>query len=569
MFVLILSILFALLGAWLLIKPPKITMTGRYNDQTTMFPTWIFRAGGAFSVLCGFIAFLSLSYVNVGADNIATLHRVYMASDLPEGRIIALDGQKGPQADILGPGFHISPFIRFLNDIDADHPVVEIPSGGYGLLVARDGAPLRDNQFIADKWPEDQVENMLDARYFLENGGQKGTQLDVLRPGKYRINPLLWEVKIQEAVDVPTGTVAVIRSNVQTAKQCKPIAIEGETGASVSTPIVPNNCIGVWAEPLMPGRYYLNSVAYIPTIIPTRLTTWTYKGGYSKRTIDLDVESDGTISQKESSEKVGVPENATGEAITVRAEGWEFPVEVRAVVQVHPKDAPIVVASIGDLKKVEDNIVTPTVRDVLRTIGGAEGRKVMDFVTKRDEIVSAAEAVVAVEAAKAGVSLQELRLGEAAIPPELMIATLREQLAVQLKATYVQEKAAQAERIATEKERATANQQPMLVKAELERDAAQFQKQRAKLEGEGERDRLIAIAAGQQKQTDVLGADRVAALRMFEMALQAAVQNPEIVKVPVVNVANGDGGTSLEGAAAILGASNLVNAAGANTVKSE
>lgn len=549
MFTIILTLIFIGLAGWLMSKPPAF------------IPGIIGRGVGALCAVFALALFLSLSYINVPADKIATSSRVYGGEDLPDGRIIALKGQKGPQADIYGPGFHIEPFVRFFYEIEY-HDMQFVPEGQYGILVAKDGVSLRPGQFLADPWREGEFDDMLDATYFLENGGQKGAQLEVLKPGQYRINPLLWNIRMQPALDVPTGSVAVIRSNVQTAANCEPIAIEGVTGAAVSTPIVPVDCIGVWDEPLMPGRYYLNNTAYVSTIIPTRLVTWVYAGGYNKRGIDLTVDKDGNITQKDTNKAVSMPTGAADEAITVRAEGWEFPVEVRAVVQVHPKNAPIVVASIGNLENVENNIITPAIRDVLRTIGGMKGRKVMDFVEKRDEIVAEAEGIVAAEAQKAGVSLQELRLGEAAIPPELMVATLREQLAMQLKATYIEEKAAQKARIAVEEERAKADQQPMLVKAELERDAAEFAKERAKLEGEGERDRLVAIAAGQREQTEVLGAEQVARLRMFEMALNAAVANPDIVKVPMVNVSGTGGGGSLEGAAAILGASNLVNAAG-------
>ena len=42
----------------------------------------------------------------------------------------------------------------------------------------------------------------------------------------------------------------------------------------------------------------------------------------------------------------------------------------------------------------------------------------------------------------------------------------------------------------------------------------------------------------------------------MEKALDAAIQNPEIVKVPTVQVQGSAGG--FEGAAAVLGASNLI-----------
>lgn len=508
-------------------------------------------------IAAGLFGLISRSFVIVDANEVGHLKRIYLSSDLPAGNIIAVSGEKGPQADILGPGFHFVPLIKILNDVEY-MPVTSVPEGKYGLLVAKDGHPLRDQQFITDKWPDGNFSDMLNAAHFLTKGeGQKGPQLDVLRPGKYRINHYLFDVKMAKALDVPTGHVAVIRSNVQTIEDCPTEKNSGgETGASVATPIVKKGCIGVWDEPLRPGRYYLNEKAYIATIIPTRLQTWSYKGGYTKRQIDLRVDDNGKIQQTESSVKQPEPKNAASSAILVRVEGWTVPVEMRVIVQVHPENAPIVVATIGDLQKVEDNIITPAIRDILRTIGGKEDRKALDFMSKREEITKLVEVAIAQEGLKAGVSIQEVRMGEPAIPPELLVATLREQLATQLKATYLKEQQAQKQRIAVERERATADQQAQLVTAEIAKQAAKHKKEQLRLEGEGEKLKLMEIAKGQKAQADVLGKGRAMQLQALEKALEAATANPEIVKVPMVMVQGS--GSGYEGAAAVLGASNLI-----------
>ncbi|KAG1658088.1 hypothetical protein GQR58_023133 [Nymphon striatum] len=440
--------------------------------------------------------------------------------------------------------FILIPLVQILYNIEY-RPVIDIPEGSYGLLVAKDGLPLRSNQFIADTWGDENFDKMVDATHFLTEGkGQKGPQLDVLRPGKYRINQYLYEVKLGKALDVPTGHVAVIRSNVKTAENCTNTSmIMGKTGESVATPIVPKGCIGVWDEPLPP--------AYVSTIIPTRLQTWTYKGGYNKRIIDLTVDDNGTIKQKESTVVIPVPKNAADRAINVRVEGWTIPVEMRVIVQVHPKNASQVVASVGNLKQVEDNIITPAIRDILRTIGGSGDRRALDFIEKRDEIVSLVENAIGKEGLKAGVSIQEVRMGEPAIPPELLVATYKE--------TYAKEKIAQQQRIAVERERSTANQQEELVRAEIAKQAAEFEKEKLRLEGEGQKLKLIEIALGQKEQAKVLGEERVMQLQALDKILQAAVQNPDIVKVPSVQVSSQSGSGSLEGAAAVLGSSNLIN----------
>lgn len=500
--------------------------------------------------------FLTLpSYVIIDADEVGLLKRKFLASKLPPGRIIASNGEKGPQAEILGPGFHFRPFIRIINKIEYT-PVIEIPEGHYGLLKAQDGAPLHKGQFIASPWPENKFSKMLDAEYFLNEGkGQKGPQLNILPPGKYRLNSYLFKVKVAKALDVPTGHVAVIRSKVQERNDCPNESLQAEND-QVTAVIVPTGCKGVHAEPLKPQAYYLNREAYEATIIPTRVQTWSYKGGYTKRQIDLSVDDNGKIKQTETTREEITPEDAADRAIIVRVEGWTVPVDVRIVVQVSPENAPLVVASVGDLQKVEDKIITPAIRNIFRTIGGHPERKVLDFIEKRDEINKLVLEEISKIAAKAGVTVQEVHMGEPAIPPELLVATLREQLASQLKETYLREQEAQKQRIAVERERATADQQSQLVAAEIAKQAAAHRKQQLKLEGEGEKLKLMEIAKGQQAQANVLGKERAMQLQALEKALAAAITNPDIVKIPTVQVTGAGGG--YEGAAAVLGASNLI-----------
>ena len=520
------------------------------------------------SVLCvlGVVGFLTRSFVIIEGNMVGHLDRIYLAGDLPPGKIIAKGGQQGPQARILGPGLKVIPFIRVLYDV-TPFPVIEIGEGMLGFVTAKDGLPLKEGQFIAEAWPEAKFEKMLTAEYFLGEGkGKKGPQLTVLRPGSYRINHYLFEVKMHPALDVPTGHVAVIRSNVQENVNCDVAVTPKAIESKVATPIVKKGCIGVWDEAINPGRYYLNPKAYVATLIPTRIQTWTYKGGYTERKIDLTVGNDGKITQQSSERPVPIPDNAADKAINVRVEGWTVPVELRALIQVHPKNAPIVVASVGSLDDIENKIVTPVIRDKLRTIGGSKDRKVLDFISKREIIAAEVLATVAAEARKAGVTVQEIRLGEPAIPPELLVATLREQLATQLKHTYTQEKAAQAERIKVEKDRATADQQHVLVKAEIGKQAANHYKIQLKREGEGQKLKLMEIAKGQQAQVNVLGKERTMQLQMLEKTLAAAVKNPAIVKVPVVNVL-GESGGGLNSAAAILGSSNIVQMLNSQKIK--
>jgi hypothetical protein len=46
------------------------------------------------------------SYVHVDSDEIAVLNKIYGTTSLPGEHIIATNGEKGPQAEILTPGWH-------------------------------------------------------------------------------------------------------------------------------------------------------------------------------------------------------------------------------------------------------------------------------------------------------------------------------------------------------------------------------------------------------------------------------------------------------------------------------
>ncbi|MFU0418313.1 hypothetical protein, partial [Acinetobacter baumannii] len=52
-----------------------------------------------------------------------------------------------------------------------------------------------------------------DARLFLQNGGQRGPQLDVIPPGTYRINPLLFKITLAQMTSVPQGKIGVVEAH--------------------------------------------------------------------------------------------------------------------------------------------------------------------------------------------------------------------------------------------------------------------------------------------------------------------------------------------------------------------
>jgi hypothetical protein len=575
----------AIAGVFIIAVLPSL-LPDRYKAVLPSSVIWLL---GALVIL---FALASTSFVYVPDGYSAHLFRIYLGRSLPPGKIVAADGENGPQARILAPGLHIEPLVNVLYDVDTSRPELEVPQGKVGILTARDGAVLRFGQTFADPFPPEFGNQMLDAERFLKDGGQRGQQLSVLTPGRYRLNHYLWEVDMVDAVEVPAGLVGVVKSNVHAAvdfgtlkadkpDNCATSGGNGDRGEQrIDAPVVPVGCIGIWAKALQPGKYYLNQNAFTIIDVDTRAQVWTYGGGYTRAQIALTVDAKGEIVQKRTEVEVPIDKDNADRAVFLKMEGWDVPLELRVVAQVAPQDAACVVAGIGTLKQIEDRVLTPSIRAITRDVAGgtyevteakvdengrpvldADGKpiivtvnrptKVLDLINQRPLIESEIERRIRPEGRKSCITIREVRLGEPAIPPELLVAVRREQLATQLAKAFIQEQAAQQQRVTSEKAKATADQQAELVKAEIEVQRSVQLAQAARNAGQGDRDKLAAIAEGQKKQMEVLGLDATVKLRQFELVLQFAQQHPEVVAamfnnahkfVPQVTVGQGSEG---------------------------
>jgi hypothetical protein len=539
------------------------------------FTDTVARALGAIVII---FAIASTSFVRVPDGHLGQLFRVYGGGSLTEGRIVAVHGENGPQGKILTPGFHPWLLVNVLYDVDTSKPEVSIPKGKVGVLTAKDGASLRAGQAFADPFPASFGFKMLDAEVFLLNGGQRGPQLSVLTPGKYRLNRYLWDITEVDAKEVKAGFVGVIKSNVHadidfgTLKADKPakcdLLTRPDDKGRLDAPIVAVGCTGVWDKSLQPGQYYFNPEAFALTEIDTRAQVWTYAGGYRRANISLTVDAKGDIVQNRTEVEVPKDKDNADVAVFVKMEGWDVPLELRVVAQVSPSDASCVVAGVGTLRQVEDRVLTPSIRAITRDVAGGsyeiteakvdengkpildkDGKpifvtvnrptKVLDLINQRPLIEGEIERRIRPEAQKSCVTIREVRLGEPAIPPELLVAVRREQLATQLARAFIQERAAQEKRVDSEKAKATADQQSKLVESEINVQRSVQNAQAARNEGQGERDKLSLISEGQQKQVGVLGPESTVKLRQFELMLDTIARfanaHPEVFTAALAN----------------------------------
>jgi hypothetical protein len=132
-----------------------------------------------------------------------------------------------------------------------------------------------------------------------------------------------------------------------------------------------------------------------------------------------------------------------------------------------------------------------------------------------------------------------VHLGEPAIPPQLLVAARREQLAAQFANAFILERLAQEKRADLERVKANADQQPALIAADIEVQRSSKLRQAQLNAGVGERDKLAAIAEGELKQMDVLGFEATVRLRQFELALDRisgfADSHPDVIAAALVN----------------------------------
>jgi uncharacterized membrane protein YqiK len=154
-------------------------------------------------VLLLLAAWLTVRYIP--NQRVGVVEKLWSSSgSVSEGRIIALNGEAGYQADLLRGGIHFGLW-RWQYRV---HKVslVTIPQSKIGYVYARDGEPLPPSQTLGHVVL---CNNFQDARTFLgESGdgngesvrGQRGRQRAILREGVYAINPALFVVITEDSV---------------------------------------------------------------------------------------------------------------------------------------------------------------------------------------------------------------------------------------------------------------------------------------------------------------------------------------------------------------------------------
>ncbi|MCJ7692183.1 MAG: SPFH domain-containing protein, partial [Sedimentisphaerales bacterium] len=326
---------------------------------------------------------------------------------------------------------------------------------------------------------------------------------------KYRLNTKLFTVTSVPVVNVQAGSVAVVKSNVGNVMVTEERLVEvGQRG--------------IWNKPLGEGEYYLNTKAYEVTVISVRQVKVSY------------------TAQREPGEKT---KDQPMQPITVRsADGFTFPVDVRITYQIESKNAPRVVAMIGDDELVLTKLVTPRVRAVFRD--NAEKVKALDYIQHRSDQGKKSTEMLKEELAKHGVKVLEISIGnvgdEKTLGSLLKTQTDRE-IAVQEQKTFVEQQKAAEQQKALKRTQQEAEEEMRLATAAYGVKIAEQDKQKVIIaaQAEAEQIQIVADAKAQAYRliSAVIGPNNAA---LLEIMKQVATDNIQIT--PDVMVGGGEGG---------------------------
>ncbi|MEN2487270.1 SPFH domain-containing protein [Flavobacterium sp. B11] len=375
--------------------------------------------------------------------------------EIPTGRILArrvesdnfqdatafLDngGQKGRQTAFITTGsYRINTFLFEIVITDQ----IKIYENMIGIVTALDGEPIPQGQ-IAGKFV-DSHNNFQDFDKFLEHGGNRGLQPQVMLAGSYYINT--WGILIEQnpMTDVPIGYVGVVISYI------------GEDGQDVTGDtfkhgnIVSKGQRGVWMEPFGPGKYALNKYTTKLEPVPTTNLVLNWANARSE-SHDLD-------------------KNLS--TITVRSkDGFPFNLDVAQIIHVPAAEAPKVIARFGSMNNLVSQVLEPTIGNYFRN--SAQDSDVISFLTTRKERQESAKNHIKLVLDEYNVNAVDTLIGDI-VPPDSLMKTLTDRkLAEEEQKTYQTQKLAQEQRQGMEKETAIADMQKEIVRASQSVEIAQ------------------------------------------------------------------------------------------------
>lgn len=556
-----------------------------------------YLAPGLHFILWPFVTVVAkYKFLNIAADELGIVE----ASDgapLPPGRIFADDPAGDSHNNFQEPVLFLTnggirgKQLRFLtNGIFKIHPDIfqvtkikktVIPEGSIGVVTAADGMQLNQGQLLARSVPDH--DNFQKAEYFLKNGGQKGPQIDFLRPGTYNINTEIFIVEVKDAIKIMENEIGIVES-----RDGLPMA---RNEVVVSTPEGHNNFQdgqkfldnggkrGPQESILTPGTYYINPYLFS---VSKRKQTIIQQGevavlisNVGKDPQEYTIENDSSDDKAKTRHVVprgfrGIQREVLGPGAyninllaysviiiptktrsvdwsaegkgkqstfdpfqVVSYDGFQMQVEVRCQYRILPENAPYVVQKIGSIHDLETNVIHPQIDGIFRA--QVAKSPAIAYQQNRAEEQKAAEEAVRSDLAKYKVEVVSVMITNIHLPEALMKTTQQKNLAEQEKSMYDSKKDAEQRRIEYEKTKAEADAQVQIITAEAGIKVAQHEAKQMEERAKGDAARVRMIAEAEALKIKQVG-DSEAAVVQAKGEAQAKAYRDQVAALTAQGV---------------------------------
>ena len=367
------------------------------------------------------------------------------------------------------------------------------PTIGSGEIIAPEVKPVagKDHNYFQD--PE----------AFLQLGGKRGKQLQVLTDGTFFINRWFGTVEIKAKTLIPIGYVGVVVSYHGAAGD----DTTGESfryGEQVET-----GHRGVWRSALTPGKYAINPYAVKVELVPTINFVLRWISGQTEaHHYDEDLTSIDLIT----------------------ADGYEPRLPLSLVLHIDYQKAPSVVQRFGDVKRLITQTLDPILTAYFRDV--AQTSHMLDLLTKREEIQKRATTELGERFKLYDINVVAVLIGRPesrsivagqADPIETLFDQLRmRRLADEQRATFAKQEEAAKQQVALNQAKAKAERQTELTQSAIAVEIAANRGQAQFAEAEQLAKKQVALAEGEARSKELIGkgeSSRIAQVGLAEAAV--------------------------------------------------
>jgi uncharacterized membrane protein YqiK len=560
-------------------------------------------------VVGGLVIFVPLflgGLVVIGEREVGIVVKKFAISGrgLTGGRLIAMNGEAGLQADTLAPGWHWG-YWAWQYSVKKESVVV-VPQNEIALIVAADGASNPPERILGKVV---ECDNFQDARKFLTNGGEKGRQIGFLTAGTYRINSALFKVIMAananqhgmsaeqlrvyslaadkvgivttlDGLPIPAGEMAgpVIGGHDNFQSGQKFIDGGGRRGLQEQTLLSGSWNLNPWLVQVEPVPMTEIPIGYVGVVISYvgqaqqdisgaafthgNLVNQGHKGVWveplypgkhpiNSRIMKIELVPTTNIVLNWSVRTERHNYDSKLGSLTVRSkDGFAFDLEVAQIIHVGALDAPKVISRVGSMQNLVDHVLEPTIGNYFRN--SAQDYTVLDFLTARSERQTEAAEYIKIALRSYDVQAIDTLIGDIQPPATLMQTQTDRKIAEEQRKTYQVQELAQTQRQQLVRETSLADIQREMVTSEQSVKMADLkaQAQIKQATGQAEATRLQAVgeaegirAIGNAKaETYRAGVEALGEQGYTAMQMMQIIGDRNVRLIPDVLV-GGSGGT--------------------------